>query len=123
MLLLRHGEVTRIEENGLVMAFISSAIYTSTVRELQQGDRILLYTDGIVEATNAGEEEFGYQRITALLKESAMHSPEQAADTLLGAVSAWSATQQDDLTIMICDVKRVATRFSVHPSPHTDHRA
>ncbi len=107
MLLLRDGEVTRIEENGLVMAFMSSAIYTSTTRGLQQGDRMLLYTDGIVEATNADEEEFGYERIISVLKESAMHSPEQAADTLLGAVSAWSASQQDDLTIMVCDYKGV----------------
>jgi phosphoserine phosphatase RsbU/P len=105
MLLLRGGEVARIEENGLVMALMSSAIYTSTTRRLQQGDRILLYTDGIVEATNAGEEEFGYERITRLLKESATRSPEQAADALLGAVSAWSASQQDDFTIMISDYK------------------
>ncbi len=107
MLLLRDGEVTRIEENGLMMAFMSSASYTSTTRKLQGGDRILLYTDGIVEAINDGEEEFGYERITRLLKESANHSPEQAADALLGAVSAWSASQQDDLTIMICDYKKV----------------
>ncbi len=60
-----------------------------------------------MEATNAGEEEFGYERITRLLKESALHSSEQAADALLGAVSAWSASQQDDLTIIICDYKRM----------------
>lgn len=105
MLLLRDGEVTRIEENGLVLALMSSAVYTSTTRALQQGDRILLYTDGIVEASNAGEEEFGYERITTLLKQTAMHSPEEAADALLTAVSVWSASQQDDLTIMICDYK------------------
>ena len=35
---------------------MSSATYTATIRELQQGDRILLYTDGIVEAANAREE-------------------------------------------------------------------
>ncbi len=105
MFLLRDGEVTRIEENGLVMAFMPAATYTSTTRKLQQDDRILLYTDGIVEATNASEEEFGYERITRVLQESSMHCPEQAADTLLAAVSAWSASQQDDLTIMICDYK------------------
>jgi phosphoserine phosphatase RsbU/P len=105
MLLLRGGEVLQIEENGLVMALMSSATYTSTTRPLQQGDRLLLYTDGIVEATNSGDEEFGYERIATLLKASAAHSPEQAADSLLEAVSAWSASQQDDLTIMLCDYK------------------
>lgn len=108
MLLMREGEVTQIEENGLVMALMPSAPYTCTTRKLQQGDRILLYTDGIVEATNAAEEEFGYERITSVLRASATHSPEQAADALLDAISAWSASQQDDLTIMICDYKRAA---------------
>ncbi len=107
MLLLRHGEVMQIEENGLMMAFLSSAIYTSTTRNLQHGDRILLYTDGIVEASNASEEEFGYERIANLLIESAMHSPEQAAAALLSAVSAWSASQQDDLTIVVCDYNAI----------------
>jgi sigma-B regulation protein RsbU (phosphoserine phosphatase) len=103
MLLLRDGAVMPIEENGLVMALMTSATYTSRIQELRRGDRILLYTDGIVEATNAGEEEFGYERISNLLKESGMRSPDQAADSILDAVTAWSASQQDDLTLMICD--------------------
>lgn len=105
MLLLRNGEVLRIEQNGLVMALMPSAPYTSTTQPLHAGDRILLYTDGIVEASNAAEEEFGYERIIGLLQRSAKHSPEQAADALLQAVSAWSTTQQDDLTLIICDYK------------------
>ena len=34
-----------------------------------------------------------------------MHSPDEAADSILDAVCAWSASQQDDLTVMICDYK------------------
>lgn len=105
MLLLRDGEVISIEENGLVMALMSSAVYTSTNRELRRGDRILLYTDGLVEATNASDEEFGYERIGSLLKETGTRSPEEAADAFLDAVTAWSSSQQDDLTLMICDYK------------------
>ncbi|WP_236657437.1 PP2C family protein-serine/threonine phosphatase [Acidisarcina polymorpha] len=105
MLLLRDGEVISIEENGLVMALMPHAIYTSRVMGLQRGDRILLYTDGILEPINANEEEFGYERLVSLVKASAIYSPDEAADSILGAVSAWSASQQDDLTIMICDYK------------------
>jgi sigma-B regulation protein RsbU (phosphoserine phosphatase) len=113
LLLLREGEVIQIEENGLVMALMPSATYTSRMVELRRGDRILLYTDGILEPTNASEEEFGYERVIGLLKESARHSAEQAADAILGAVTAWSASQQDDLTIMICDYKGAGPAESV----------
>ena len=61
MLLLRGGQVSRVEENGLILALFSSATYKSTKGRLLEGDRLLLYTDGIVEAANANEEEFGHQ--------------------------------------------------------------
>jgi phosphoserine phosphatase RsbU/P len=105
MLLLRDGQVLRIEENGLVMALMPSASYSSTTQPLLSGDRILLYTDGILEASNAAEEEFGYDRLTDVLLESASSSAEQAADRILGAVSAWSPSQTDDQTLVVCDYK------------------
>jgi phosphoserine phosphatase RsbU/P len=52
MLLLRQGQVCAIEENGLMMGVFSSAPYSSTKRALAQGDRLLLYTDGVIEAAN-----------------------------------------------------------------------
>jgi phosphoserine phosphatase RsbU/P len=107
LLLLRAGEVLRIEENGLVMALIPSASYSSTTQPLHPGDRILLYTDGILEASNAAEEEFGYDRLTDVLLESASNTVEQAADSILAAVSAWSPSQNDDQTLVICDYKAV----------------
>ena len=107
MLLLRDGAVIQTEENGLVMALMPSANYTCAVLRLRPGDRILLYTDGVLEATNSSEEEFGCERLSGLLKESAARSAEQAADSILDAVSAWTVSQQDDLTIMICDYKEV----------------
>jgi sigma-B regulation protein RsbU (phosphoserine phosphatase) len=105
LLLLRAGQVLRIEENGLVMALMPSATYSSTTQPLQPGDRILLYTDGILEAANAAEEEFGYDRLTDVLVESANSSAEQAADSILAAVNAWSVSQNDDQTLIVCDYK------------------
>lgn len=105
LLLLRAGQVSQIEENGLVMALMRSASYTSITQPLQPGDRILLYTDGILEAANTEGEEFGHDRLTDMLIQSASSSAEQAADRILGAVSAWSPVQSDDQTIVVCDYK------------------
>lgn len=103
LVILRGGQVLRIEENGLVMALMPSASYSFATHPLQRGDRILLYTDGILEAANANEEEFGHDRLADLLIRTANSTTEHAADLILAAVSAWSATQSDDQTIIVCD--------------------
>jgi phosphoserine phosphatase RsbU/P len=105
MLVLRSGQVSRIEENGLVLAFLPTAAYRSTAQSLLPGDRFLLYTDGIVEATAPSGEEFGYDRLSQLLEKSGSSSVEQVADLILEAVGAWSPSQSDDLTVIVCDYK------------------
>jgi phosphoserine phosphatase RsbU/P len=105
MLLLRDEQIFRIEENGLVLALLSSAIYASTQQPLLRGDRLLLYTDGIIEAENAGGEEFGYERVGNLLQASAKMAAEEAADLIVNTVSGWSSSQNDDLTVIVCDYK------------------
>jgi phosphoserine phosphatase RsbU/P len=106
MLLLRDEQVFRIEENGLVLALLTSAVYASTKQPLLRGDRLLLYTDGIIEAENTGGEEFGYERVGNLLQTSAKMAAEEAADLIVNTVSGWSSSQSDDLTVIVCDYKR-----------------
>ena len=71
MLLLRGGEVTPVEENGLMLAAFDFAEYTTAVLPLAVGDRLVLYTDGIVEAEDASEEQFGQERLCSLMRETA----------------------------------------------------
>ncbi|HET6218012.1 MAG TPA: PP2C family protein-serine/threonine phosphatase [Acidobacteriaceae bacterium] len=103
MLLLRAGEVIPVEENGLMLAAFTFATYSSALHPLKPGDRLLLYTDGIIEAANAEGVEFGQQRLNSLLAESRLLSPERVADHIISAVQSWSRTQNDDLTLLICD--------------------
>ncbi len=53
MLRLRNGAVSEIAENGLLLAAVDGATYTDVAVALEPGDRLLLYTDGMVEARNA----------------------------------------------------------------------
>jgi sigma-B regulation protein RsbU (phosphoserine phosphatase) len=103
MLLLRVGEVVPITENGLMLAAFSFATYSTVEYSLQPGDRLVLYTDGVLEAANASGEEFGPVRLSALLQDSAHFSAETAVDHIVSSLQAWAKSQNDDLTILLCD--------------------
>jgi sigma-B regulation protein RsbU (phosphoserine phosphatase) len=103
MLLLRRGEVTAVEENGLMLAAFSFATYLNAVSSLEPGDRILLYTDGILEAFNAEREEFGKDRLRALVRQCASLSHNETADRIISTVQGWAVSQEDDLTLLVCD--------------------
>jgi phosphoserine phosphatase RsbU/P len=103
MLLLRGGQVKDVEENGLLLAAFSFATYSTTVHSLEPGDRLMLYTDGIVEAANTEADEFGRDRLGALMLETAKLSPQQAVDHIVDVVQRWAKAQGDDLTVLLCD--------------------
>lgn len=105
MLLLRGGQVSEVAENGLMLAAFDFATYSTAVHSLQSGDRLVLYTDGIVEAANAREEEFGQARLCALLQQTAGLSLAETTDRILSEVQQWSASQDDDLTLLVCEYR------------------
>src|SRR5215475_3056688 len=103
LLLLRNGGVTPIQENGLMLAVFSFASYSTGVHKLEPGDRIVMYTDGILEASNAAGDFFGQDALCDLLTETRGLSPALAADSIISSVRQWSGKQDDDRTILICD--------------------
>lgn len=103
MLRLRRGEVTDIEENGLMLAAFGFASYSNAIQRLEPGDRLLLYTDGIVEACNASGAFFGQDSLCESLRKTAGLPPSAAVDSIISSVLEWSAKQDDDLTVLICD--------------------
>jgi sigma-B regulation protein RsbU (phosphoserine phosphatase) len=103
MLLLRDGKVIEISENGLMLAAFDFATYSSRPHSLKASDRLLLYTDGIVEAANRAGEFFGQEKLSDLLRETAPLNSDQAADRIMETVQKWASTQDDDLTVLVCD--------------------
>lgn len=103
LLLIRNGRVTPIEENGLMLAVFGFASYSTAVHKLETDDRIVMYTDGVVEASNAAGDFFGHDVLCDLLTRTRELSPAMAADSIISSVRQWSEKQDDDLTILICD--------------------
>jgi sigma-B regulation protein RsbU (phosphoserine phosphatase) len=103
MLVLRNGKAFEIEENGLMLAAFDFATYTNAAQPLQRGDRLLLYTDGIVEAANAAGDFFGADALKVVLQKTFKLSPSETADSIIATIRQWSATQDDDWTVLVCD--------------------
>ena len=99
-LLYRDGEFTELGGAGVLLGRFADARYVAVATELRPGDRIIAYTDGIPEARNAREEQFGDERLQGLVRAGA------SADSMLVAVREWRAESDDadDLTIVIVDV-------------------
>jgi sigma-B regulation protein RsbU (phosphoserine phosphatase) len=117
-LLLRRSQnkIYELSENGLIMGQFPEAHYVNTELDLGPGDRILLYTDGILEATNSSGEFFGEERLKRFLEAQEHRSPGRCADALLERLFQWSGkrageTLDDDLTLIVVDIETPA------PSP------
>ena len=62
--------MTPIEENGLMLAVFGFASYSTAVHKLETDDRIVMYTDGVVDASNAAGDFFGHDALCDLLNKN-----------------------------------------------------
>jgi sigma-B regulation protein RsbU (phosphoserine phosphatase) len=111
LLLWRRSSRTlhEIEENGLLLGFRPSESYSSTRFDLQPGDRIVMCTDGILEAEHPRHGFFGDARFRELIADGDHLSAKDFADSILSNLSAWSGRasgkgQEDDITLVVLDI-------------------
>ena len=79
--------------------------YDSVSAALEPGDRVLMVTDGVLEAADSEGEPFGMERLKPFLEENSMLSADDFADALLNRLVEWSGTgQDDDITLLVIDV-------------------
>ncbi len=87
---------------GLALGAVSGFPYGQASVALHPGDLVVFFTDGVTEAINASNEEFGLAALRALFRGGRRPSAREAAETILQAVRdfAGEAPQFDDLTCM-----------------------
>lgn len=107
------GTVREIEENGLMLGVFPEAVYSSVEIRVAHGDRCLHYTDGILEAKNAAQEQFGTSRCKEFLETQRNIPAARFANTLLDEVAGFSGyssvrAQEDDITLLVLDFRREA---------------
>ncbi|HXH66355.1 MAG TPA: PP2C family protein-serine/threonine phosphatase [Candidatus Limnocylindrales bacterium] len=108
LLLSRGGRLERIESNGLVFGVAPDLDYPVHDMPIHSGDRFLLYTDGVIEPENAKGEAFGDAKLEQVVLDAQMRPPSELVDRLLTAIRSWqpsSMAQQDDITVVVIDVR------------------
>jgi sigma-B regulation protein RsbU (phosphoserine phosphatase) len=76
---------------------------------LEEGDMILLYTDGVIEATNASGEQFGIERVCRALERERAQSVETIRDRLLAETRAFLSVQHDDIALLVARYRNPVT--------------
>jgi serine phosphatase RsbU (regulator of sigma subunit) len=103
------ASVRRIEENGLLLGFLEDATYPEAELRLDGHgrDRFLLYTDGLIEAANRQDDQFGIDGVERALVSASGLFAGAAADAVLAAKDEWSGLPPaDDLTLVLVDRER-----------------
>ena len=105
-MLLRRHECIRLTEGGPVLGVFCDRKYQQTSFQLERGDRLVLFTDGITEALDVRGAEFGEDRLQQRLQDCVTLSAADPRDRIMAAVEDFSSGKAyDDATLMIVDVK------------------
>jgi phosphoserine phosphatase RsbU/P len=106
ILLRADGSVEYLREGGMVVGLFSNVPFERGNVKLNSGDILAGYTDGITEASNADDEESGYDRLVELLKKHRSASAREIVDLTLAEVERFSrgGTHEDDRVIMVMKI-------------------
>jgi len=108
--ILRRGDGTleKLEQGGLPLGIESTAVFDTGSIQLEPGDALVLYTDGVVEAFNAAGEDFGNERWLAAIRQLPEVSAEETLRMLMRHVDGFvgATRQSDDITCLIFRTSR-----------------
>ena len=100
------GTVERLVAGGLPLGIRAEAVYDSGSAILQAGDWLVIFTDGVIEALNEREEEYGEPRLLEVLRAGAASTPDELLRRLLSDVDTFvgATPQHDDITCMLVKI-------------------
>jgi sigma-B regulation protein RsbU (phosphoserine phosphatase) len=99
----RHGEVSLLGDGGYPVGLLDEADYHDTQFQLACGDRLALFSDGILEAGSSGHEPFGYARLTQLLASLTALPLVRALDAFESRLLSWQGGRafDDDISLLV----------------------
>jgi sigma-B regulation protein RsbU (phosphoserine phosphatase) len=103
IIVTKDGEISRLEPTGFCLGMFPSVTYEVKEMTLEKGDLAVLYTDGITDARNRDNAEFGEENLVGLLKKSAKKPATEIVDKVCSELSAFTAGVEpfDDMTVIV----------------------
>jgi phosphoserine phosphatase RsbU/P len=107
LILRRSGAIEGLASGNLPVGMFDEAVYACASVDLQDGDFLVIYTDGVSEAANIHSELFEESRLRAVLERFTGQSVEEIAEAIREGVRAFTAgaPQSDDVTILAIQYK------------------
>jgi sigma-B regulation protein RsbU (phosphoserine phosphatase) len=104
-----NGDMEKLDIGGLPLGIQSAAHYETSAKELQAGDALIFFTDGVVEAFDENGLEFGNERWLAAIRALPEVTAQESLHFLMTRVDAFVGVtrQSDDITCMIFRAKRL----------------
>jgi sigma-B regulation protein RsbU (phosphoserine phosphatase) len=101
--LVRKDSVSRLEKGGMILGMFEMAPYEEETVRLEPGDTVVVFSDGVSEAQSVTGEEYGDDRLQAILEASRTASPARVRDGLVASVRefAMGEPQGDDITVLV----------------------
>jgi len=98
-----HAVLVQTEGDNFPLGILDEADYRETRIELAPGDKVILYTDGIVEAKNSKGELFGFERLLDMVAAAGPKNADSLLKEIMARVTefAGAAPQSDDLTVIV----------------------
>lgn len=94
------------ERSGLPLGFFADSSYRTHSIDCGPGDKLLLYTDGVNEAMNVDEQQYGNDRLEAVANANTEAQPEELVKAVRDDVALFvqEAVQSDDITILVLEL-------------------
>jgi sigma-B regulation protein RsbU (phosphoserine phosphatase) len=106
--LKKSGEVIELPKSrDMMVGAFDGVVFHEEKLQLDKGDTLVMFTDGVTEAMNESKEEFGTARLAETLEDVAMHNCQQIIDTVKADIATFvgEAEQSDDITLLA--IKRI----------------
>ncbi len=113
LLIKKDGTIEEMSTKGQVLGLFSAKLFPGMIEfeqkevEVESGEKIFLYTDGIVEARNKKDEFYGMERLEKILKQNSHRDAEELIEVVYGDLLDYleGMPVSDDLTLMVIEKK------------------
>jgi sigma-B regulation protein RsbU (phosphoserine phosphatase) len=107
MIVRTTGEVVNLSDGGIVLGFLGDQTFKQSTAIFEPGDLLVCYTDGVTEAMNQYEEEYGEERFVELLQTVADQPLKQIKSAILESIEKFTGSKEfaDDVTLLLARIE------------------